>query len=162
VSWVLSVGPFSVPLDALVPLDAQPVRQRERHVWQAEIDGQTLTFVLLPNEAGLELWWLGQRYPCRLEPEAVHALRAHLRAKDAAEEGRHVVNAHMPGLVTQVRAKDGEGVRRGDGLFVLEAMKMENELVAPAAGTVRELNVSVGQHVEKGHKLCVVQADTAD
>jgi len=161
VSWVLSVGPFSVKLDELVPLDAQRAYPRAHNVWQAEGDGQTLTFVLQPNEVGLELWWRGQRYPCRLEPESVHTLRAHLRAKGATEEGRHVVSAHMPGLVTQVRAQNGEAVRRGDELFVLEAMKMENELAAPAAGTVRELNVSVGQHVEKGHKLCVVQADAA-
>jgi pyruvate carboxylase subunit B len=59
----------------------------------------------------------------------------------------------MPGLVVRVAATAGQAVAAGQGLIVLEAMKMENELRAPAAGRVTSVRVSEGQAVEKGQVL---------
>jgi pyruvate carboxylase subunit B len=59
----------------------------------------------------------------------------------------------MPGLVVRVSATAGQTVAAGQGLIVLEAMKMENELRAPAAGRVTSVRVSEGQAVEKGQVL---------
>jgi pyruvate carboxylase subunit B len=59
----------------------------------------------------------------------------------------------MPGLVVRVLAERGQLVEPGQGLIVLEAMKMENELRAVAAGTVAAVPVSAGQAVEKGQVL---------
>lgn len=64
----------------------------------------------------------------------------------------HVV-APMPGLIVRVNVQEGDEVRAGQGLVVMEAMKMENELRAAAAGTVRRLVVSPGSVVEKGAML---------
>jgi pyruvate carboxylase subunit B len=63
----------------------------------------------------------------------------------------------MPGLVLRVLAETGQEVGVGAGLVVLEAMKMENELKAPAAGVVGAIRVQPGQAVEKGQVLVEFQ-----
>ncbi len=64
-----------------------------------------------------------------------------------------ILNAPMPGLVTQIKIKAGEKVEKGSPLLILEAMKMENVIIAPQAATVKELKVTTGQAVEKGAVL---------
>ncbi len=62
----------------------------------------------------------------------------------------------MPGLVVRVEVEPGQQVTAGAPLVVLEAMKMENQLAAPAAGTVTEVRVRPGATVEKGAVLVVI------
>lgn len=64
-----------------------------------------------------------------------------------------IVKALMPGRVVRVLVNKGDAVTRGTGLLILEAMKMENEIVAPADGVVDELFVEPGQTVEAGAEL---------
>jgi pyruvate carboxylase subunit B len=59
----------------------------------------------------------------------------------------------MPGLVVRVNVQPGDEVQAGQGLVVMEAMKMENELRAPAAGRVRAILAAPGTAVEKGAVL---------
>jgi len=71
-------------------------------------------------------------------------------------EGPQRVDAPMPGKVTRVLVKVGDEVQEGQGLVVVEAMKMENELKSPKAGKVAELHAVEGAAVEAGAKLVVV------
>ncbi|MBQ6818160.1 MAG: biotin/lipoyl-binding protein [Clostridia bacterium] len=64
--------------------------------------------------------------------------------------------ATMPGNILAVNVKAGDAVKKGDVLMILEAMKMENEIMAPADGTVVSVNVNVGATVETGTALCVL------
>jgi pyruvate carboxylase subunit B len=66
----------------------------------------------------------------------------------------------MPGLVLLVEVSEGDRVSEGQGILIIEAMKMENEIRAPVAGLVRRLSVSAGDTVERDALLCVVE--TAD
>ena len=59
----------------------------------------------------------------------------------------------MPGTILSVKVAAGQAVSRGDVLLTLEAMKMENEIIAPSDGTVGEVFVSVGQSVNTGDVL---------
>ena len=68
--------------------------------------------------------------------------------------------APMPGLVVRVNVREGDEVRSGQGLVVMEAMKMENELRATAAGVVRRVVVAAGSAVEKGALLVEMEAAT--
>jgi len=68
----------------------------------------------------------------------------------------HSLKAPMPGLVLRVLVSEGEQVSAGQGLVVLEAMKMENELKAGAAGVVRSVRAVAGATVEKGQLLLEV------
>jgi biotin carboxyl carrier protein len=84
---------------------------------------------------------------------AVYALA--LEAAGAGERRTGIlanpqIIAPMPGKVLQVLVREGQEVAEGDGLVILEAMKMENRITAEAAGTVKKINVSAGQMVEGG------------
>ena len=71
--------------------------------------------------------------------------------------GKAEVRAAMPGKVVSVKVKVGDSVSRGQGLLVLEAMKMENEVPAPRAGTMTAIEVAAGQTVETGALLATVE-----
>ncbi|WP_253880875.1 ATP-binding protein [Actinomadura rupiterrae] len=68
--------------------------------------------------------------------------------------------APMPGTVVRVEAEPGADVAEGQTLLILEAMKMEHRIAAPAAGTLAELNVTQGQQVEAGSVLAVISEGT--
>ena len=76
----------------------------------------------------------------------------------AAKEGNVAVSAPMPGKILAVKAKEGDSVKAGDVLLVLEAMKMENDIVPPLDGVVASINVKVGDSVESGAKLASLNA----
>ncbi|MFL5381405.1 MAG: biotin/lipoyl-containing protein, partial [Longimicrobiaceae bacterium] len=75
-------------------------------------------------------------------------------ADDVADK---VVAAPMPGLVLKVEVEVGQAVKAGQGLVIVEAMKMENELKAPADGVVAKVLVQERQTVEKGATLIVLE-----
>ena len=66
------------------------------------------------------------------------------------------VNAPMPGTILKVNVQNGQAVKAGDVLVVLEAMKMENEILAPKAGTVTQVAVQKGSNVDTGAPLVVI------
>ncbi|SFR99138.1 biotin/lipoyl-containing protein [Anaeromicropila populeti] len=74
-------------------------------------------------------------------------------AAPAGSQGSVKVNAPMPGKILGVKVNPGQAVKRGDVVVILEAMKMENEVVAPQDGTVASVNVAVGDMVESGDVL---------
>ena len=73
-----------------------------------------------------------------------------------AAAGGQTVEAPMPGKILGVKASAGQAVKRGQVLLILEAMKMENEIVAPQDGTVASINVAVGDSVEPGATLATL------
>lgn len=79
-------------------------------------------------------------------------------ARDAhGPDGTVRLTAPMPGKVVKVLAPEGTVVARGEGIIVLEAMKMENELKAPRDGTVTQIAVEEGQGVESGAHLATIE-----
>ena len=66
------------------------------------------------------------------------------------------INAPMPGNILKVNVQNGQAVKAGEVLVVLEAMKMENEIMAPKAGTVTQVLVSKGSTVDTGAPLVVI------
>jgi len=67
--------------------------------------------------------------------------------------GAQIINAPMPGVILDIKVSTGTSVKKGDVLLILEAMKMENEIVAPSDGTVASINVSKGSSVNAGDVL---------
>lgn len=125
---------------------------------ELRLDGGVRTFAMTRVRGGWELVWAGEVLRATVVDERTEALEA-MAARPAAARGFHVVRAPMPGLVVRVEVGEGDAVRPGQGVVVLEAMKMENELTAPAAGTVAAIRVARGQAVEKGTPLVEITGE---
>ena len=77
-------------------------------------------------------------------------------AAPAGAQGAVTISAPMPGKILGVKANAGDAVKKGQVIVVLEAMKMENDIVAPQDGTVASINVTAGQSVESGAVLATM------
>jgi acetyl/propionyl-CoA carboxylase alpha subunit len=98
------------------------------------------------------LWVDGYRFEVEALDERTRAIRD-LSAANAAPSGPAPIIAPMPGLIVRVNVSVGDKVEAGQGIVVMEAMKMENELRATAPGTVQTIEVAAGTAVEKGALL---------
>ena len=78
-------------------------------------------------------------------------------AAAAAPAGGEQVTSPMPGTILAVNVAVGDTVKRGQVLMILEAMKMENEIMCPCDGKIASVNTSKGSSVESGTLLCVIQ-----
>ncbi|MBK9183594.1 MAG: biotin/lipoyl-binding protein [Ignavibacteria bacterium] len=86
-----------------------------------------------------------------------HDLLDILKASPAQKQRVTRIPAPMPGLLKAVHTTEGAQVRKGETLFTLEAMKMENAIKTPISGTVRQLTTNAGSAFEKGTLLCVIE-----
>lgn len=127
------------------------------------IDGYSLFSLLLDNRSyELIVEREGQEFRILLEGEMYtlyvtdERARRLMEAPARAPSGEVAVKAPMPGLVVAVPVISGQEVKIGQGLIILEAMKMENELRAPRAGSVKAIRVSPGQVVDKDQVLVVI------
>jgi biotin carboxyl carrier protein len=111
------------------------------------------------GRTGVEVIVAGWRFEFEVEDADLHDLRE--RATSAREAGGHHgptdVRAIIPGRVVSVAVAVGDDVEAGQRLLSVEAMKMENELRAPRAGTVDRIAVAQGQTVELGDTLIVLR-----
>ena len=104
----------------------------------------------------------GTAYEIQLEeltgaaPAASAPAAAPAPAPAAASAGGEQVTSPMPGTILDVKVSQGAAVKKGDVLMILEAMKMENEIMCPRSGTVASINTSKGASVESGSLLCVI------
>ena len=160
--YVVQVGDERITVD----LDGEGVHIEGEQVRAqvADVEGTPVRLVTLGDEVHrvivrrhrergrYTLWLGGFRYEVEALDERTRTIRD-LSAAAAVAAGPAPLVAPMPGLVVRVNVQPGDEVRAGQPLVVMEAMKMENELRAPAAGTVRTLGAAVGQAVEKGALL---------
>jgi biotin carboxyl carrier protein len=86
-------------------------------------------------------------------PLAAPAAPAPAPSAAPSSSGSQAVKSPMPGTITALKAVAGQAVKRGEVLLILEAMKMENEIVAPADGTVAAFRVQAGASVNTGDTL---------
>jgi pyruvate carboxylase subunit B len=130
----------------LVPLPGTPLR----HLLLEDVSS-----ALLVESAERGMWHLalgGIRHVVRVVDERTRHIES-LTGPAGARAGPAVLKAPMPGLVVRVLVEVGQAVEAGSGLVVLEAMKMENELMATAGGVIRRVAVTAGAAVEKGQVL---------
>jgi biotin carboxyl carrier protein len=149
--------------------------ERSTNGWRATLDGQPLetdAVEIAPHIFSILLH--GESHEIRIftQPDGTLKLQAGLeefiaevidprawsgrRHGTLEAEGRQQISAPMPGKVVRVLVNAGEKVETGQGLFVVEAMKMQNEIRSPKTGTVERLNAKEGQPVNAGDVLCII------
>jgi biotin carboxyl carrier protein len=119
------------------------------------IDGRQFEVVVRPSNGGEYRVTTahGAHLVEVIDPLAWLAQQAH---SAVAGTGQQEIAAYMPGRVVTVLVEEGEAVEAGQGLVVLEAMKMENEIQAEFAGTVEAVHVAAGDAVEGGQALVTI------
>lgn len=116
------------------------------------VDGRSFDLEVKESDKGMSVFALGQHFDLTVEEEKIFRARMLSGAgKTAAREKE--VRAPMPGLIVKIEVSIGQEVHPGDGLLIMEAMKMENEIKAKAAGIVKEIKVSERQPVEQNQVL---------
>jgi biotin carboxyl carrier protein len=120
------------------------------------LDGRSVEAEVLEEEGALLVLVGGEAYRVELQDEA-RARRGVGQARGVAGRGPQQVTAPMPGKVVKLLVAVGDAVAAGQGVIVVEAMKMENELRAAAAGTVQSIPVEEGKTVNGGEVLVVIE-----
>lgn len=116
--------------------------------------GRVIDLIVDGSPPEVEVFASGRRASARVESERLRAAAAVRSQKGAGSEG--LVTSPMPGKVVKLLVAEGQEVAEGAPLVVVEAMKMENELVAPKSGVVRRVFVKAGETVEGGGRLVEV------
>jgi biotin carboxyl carrier protein len=138
-------------------LDGRPVEadvvEVSPSVYSVLIGGQSFEARIESAPAGLRVIVGGHEYAAVVRDP--RQWRRH-RSTAVEAEGRQQAIAPMPGKVVRVLVKAGDAVEAGQGLVVIEAMKMQNEVRSPKRGTVERLLVSEGQTINAGEVLAIV------
>jgi len=133
------------------------VSEPESGVFLFKNDGRiTEAFVSLAEISGgpVQVQAGGRSFEVRLiDPKRLRGSAGQTELGDGAAE----IRSAMPGKVVRVLLEDGAAVAKGDGVLVVEAMKMQNELKAPKAGTLTQIKVTEGSTVAAGDVLAVIE-----
>jgi biotin carboxyl carrier protein len=147
-----SAGRYHVRLEGeTLEVDARPTGGGG---WSLLIGRASTTADVTEEDGRFVVHVEGEAYVIRAEEESRYIIRTR---GGAAGAGGQILRAPMPGRVVLVEVAAGQGVQPGDGLVILEAMKMENEFKATVAGTVKEVRVESGQTVNPGDVLVVIE-----
>ena len=120
------------------------------------LDNRSLMFWIEKNEEGYHAHCLGRDFRIGVEDEKTRHLKSILKASgDRSVAG--TIKASMPGMVVKILAESGGGVQKGQGLMIVEAMKMENEIKSPVDGTIKQIRVEPLQAVDKGDVLMIIE-----
>lgn len=139
----------------LVSTDALPFQRINTHCLKA-IDGNDSIHAEMFDADFLQKRYTirinGAFYEVAMERE-IDLLIEELGLSTDVAAASHELIAPMPGLIVEILAKPGSKVQKGDGLLVLEAMKMENTLTSPRDGVVKSVHLKVADAVDKGAVL---------
>ena len=147
--------------------DNEVVINGERHEINFQALRQHLSFSLLVEGNSYEtniyqdngIWEVllrGKQFSVQVEDERERRLR--MAAGEASKQtGRIILQAPMPGLVIDIPVCEGQEVKKGEVLLILESMKMQNELTAPRAGRITRVQVEVNDNVERKQGLLVLE-----
>jgi biotin carboxyl carrier protein len=152
--------PVRVTQDGELEIGGKPVmadvKRIDSRTFSVLTNGSSYTVVAQKHEDGYQLLLNGRQMMLRVESERTRLLkqfehRSHTGTKNLE------IKAPMPALVVKLEVAVGDTVTQGQGLLVLEAMKMENEIKSHSSGRVKEILVTQGTPVEKGQLLMLLE-----
>jgi len=125
-------------------------------VYSLIVDGKSHEAYVQEGDDNWQVLLRGQLFSVMVEDEREKRLRA-AAGGGVAETGEFHLKAPMPGLVVSIPVEEGQEIKKGDVLLVLESMKMQNELKAPRDGVVSRIKVKPGESVEQKQSMLDVQ-----
>jgi biotin carboxyl carrier protein len=142
--WLCRLGGRAVEIDAVLA---------RRDVISLIIDGKAYEVKREQTPTDMHLWLGSVRYAAQvLDPRSLRS-----RAGADGGQGPRKLIAPMPGKIVRVLVKENSEVDAGQGLLVVEAMKMQNEIKSPKKGIVRKIVAAAGESVSAGDILAVVE-----
>jgi len=148
-------GKVQVNLDG-EPVQADSVEIKGKNFVSFLFNNRSFDLEFSKNQEKVSVFLNGKRYDCVLEDERTQRLKRleHLKVETKKEQE---LKSPMPGLVTAIEVKQGDMVVAGQGVVIVEAMKMENELKAKFDGKVKAIKVKEHQAVNKDEVLIVFE-----
>jgi biotin carboxyl carrier protein len=148
--WQIVVDGRPVEID---PQNLESVREVEPGVFSVLVKGRSFEVRAVKTLDGLHVHAGGRQFSVEVRDprDATRLSRA------AAGSGRQNISTPMPGKVVRMLVREGDAVEAGQGLVVVEAMKMQNEMKAARAGRVVEVRVRDGETVVAGDTLVVLE-----
>ena len=125
-------------------------------VYSLIVDGKSHESYVQREDENWQVLLRGRLYPVTVEDEREKRLRA-AAGGGVAESGEFNLKAPMPGLVVAIPVTEGQEIKKGQVLLILESMKMQNELKSPRDGIVNRIKVKAGESVEQKQALLSVQ-----
>jgi biotin carboxyl carrier protein len=125
-------------------------------VYSLIVDGRSHEAYIYQGEESWQVLLRGRQFTVTVEDEREMRLRAAAGGR-VSETGEFHLRAPMPGLVVAVPVTEGQEVRKGQVILILESMKMQNELKAPRDGTIGRIRVRPGESVEQKQTLLSLQ-----
>lgn len=148
-----TAGQYRVSMDGASSTEVEAYLLRPG-VLSLHIGGKAYRCVLEESAEGTVIHLAGKRHPYRVDdPRSLKSRRS----RHAGTDGPKSVTASMPGRVVRVLAKVGDSVEAHQGIVVIEAMKMQNELKAARDGRIVEVRVAAGDKVASGQVLAVLE-----
>ena len=123
-----------------------------------KVDGKEYKVFVEETEGGKILVHCGNDvYEVETKKDAEPSAIERLHKKQAAEGGKIEIQAPLPGVIYDIKVKEGANVKQGQSLFTLMAMKMENDITAPRDGTIKEIKVKKDGNVNRGDVLAIIE-----
>ncbi len=128
----------------------------EGDVYLLRVDNRCHEVAIVPHENGYRVTYRGHKYFVEVESEQGRRLR-NLFKVESKTRRRAEVRSPMPGLIVAMEVEEGQPVKVGDPLFIMEAMKMENEIRADRNGVVKKILRAVNDSVEKDAVVMLIE-----
>ena len=123
-----------------------------------KVDGKDYkVFVEETEEGKIIVHCEGDVYEVETKKDAETSAIERLYKKQVIEDGKIEITAPLPGVIYDVKVKQGANVKQGQSLFTLMAMKMENDITAPRDGVVKEIKVKKEDNVNRGDVLAILE-----
>ena len=138
------------------PLNVDFVKLAEGRDYSLLLDHVSYQMIIEEHMGMFQVHVHGHTYPILVQSEREKQLEV-VHTDKVVDAGIEEMKAPMPGLVVEVEVRVGDAVTKGSGLVIVEAMKMENELISPVDGVVKEVRVQKGDTVEKEQVLVIIE-----
>ena len=123
-----------------------------------KVDGKEYKVFIEETEEGKILVHCGSDvYEVETKKDAEPTAIERLHRKETTEASKSEIIAPLPGIIYDIKVKEGENVKQGQSLFTLMAMKMENDITAPRDCILKEIKVKKNDNVNKGDMLAVIE-----